>query len=39
VDVTLMSELIMEVVQEEAGDLFRPWRHHKTPEDAEALPI
>jgi hypothetical protein len=27
----------MEIVQEEAGDMFHPWRYHKTPEDAQTL--
>jgi hypothetical protein len=35
----LRTQLIMEVVEEEAGDMFHPWRHHKTPEDAETIPI
>ena len=35
----LRTELIMEIVQEEAGDTFHPWRYHKTPEDAETLPV
>jgi hypothetical protein len=35
----LRTQLIMEVVEEEAGDTFHPWRRHKTPEDAETLPV
>jgi hypothetical protein len=35
---SLRTELIMEVVQEEAGDMFHPWRYHKTPEDA-GIPV
>jgi hypothetical protein len=35
----LRTQLIMEVVEEEAGDMFHPWRYHKTPEDAETIPI
>jgi hypothetical protein len=35
----LRTKLIMEVVEEEAGDMFHPWRRYKTPEDAETIPI
>ena len=35
----LRTQLIMEEVEEEAGDMFHPWRHHETPEDAETLPV
>jgi hypothetical protein len=34
----LRTQLIMEVVQEEAEDTFHPWRYHKTPEDA-GIPV
>ena len=35
----LRTQLLMEEVQEEAGDMFHPWRHHKTPKDAETIPV
>ena len=35
----LRTQLIMEVVEEEAGATFHPWRCHKRPEDAETLPV
>ncbi len=34
----LRTQLIMEVVQEEAEDTFHPWRYRKTPEDA-GIPV
>jgi hypothetical protein len=26
-------------VEEEVGNMFHPWRYHKTPEEAETLPV
>ena len=35
----LRTQLIVEVVEVVAGDMFHPWRYHKTPEEAEATPV
>ena len=35
----LRTQLIMEIVEEEAGDTFHPWRYRKTPESAETIPV
>jgi hypothetical protein len=35
----LRTQLLIEVVEEEVGNMFHPWRYHKTPEEAETLPV